>query len=290
MGVVNQAILYSRMIKLEHTVFALPFALAAAVLAYRETPITLPMLFWIVMAMVGARSAAMGFNRIVDASIDAKNPRTAVREIPRGLISTQQAAVFVVVSSLLFVLSAAMLSRLCLWLSFPVLFVLFSYSYAKRFTWLAHLILGFAIGMVPMGVWVAVKGELSWRIGVLSLALLSYIAGFDILYACQDTAFDRSEGLFSLPARFGAAGAMRVARLLHVVSFGCLAALYPLFALSPVYLVFVLVIGGLFVFEHSLVHPEDLSRIDMAFFHVNSVISVLVLVAILAGQLLVGVI
>ncbi len=285
MGILNKAIVYSRMIKLEHTIFALPFALSAVVLAARETPVTASMLFWIVMAMVGARSAAMGFNRIVDARLDAKNPRTAIREIPKGVISVQQAGVFVLLSSALFMLSAAMLSELCLWLSVPVLLILFSYSYAKRFTWLAHIILGFAIGMAPLGVWVAINGAVSWKIGILSLALLTYIAGFDILYACQDT-----EGLFSIPSRFGAARAMLIAKALHLVSFCCLCALYRLFPLSPVYLFFVLVIGGLFIFEHSLVNPRDLTRINMAFFHVNSAISVLVFIAILSGRLLEGIV
>lgn len=290
MGMFNQAVLYARMIKLEHTIFALPFALAAVVLAYRQTPITLPMLGWIILAMAGARSAAMGFNRIADARFDAQNPRTAMREIPQGLITAPQAAVFVVISSLLFIFAAAKLSLLCLELSVPVLLFLFAYSYAKRVTWLAHIILGLAIGMSPMGVWIAINGVISWKIGVLCFALLTYIAGFDILYACQDTAFDAHAGLCSIPARFGIARAMRIARLLHALSFGALALLYPLFALSPVYLIFVLLIGGLFIIEHILVRPDDLTRIDMAFFHVNSVISVLVFVAILAGQLLTGIV
>lgn len=280
---------YGKMIKFSHTVFALPFALSAAVLVHRVTPLTLGTLFWIVAAMASARSAAMGFNRLADAAIDAENPRTAVREIPRGTISLAQAALFVTASTILFVVSAAMLSELCFWLSFPVLAVLFAYSYTKRFTWLSHMVLGFAIGMAPMAVWVAATGAISWRIGILSLALLTYIAGFDILYACQDTHFDRSAGLHSIPERFGIGRAMRISELLHAASVLSLASLYWLFPLHALYFAFVAAIAALFVVEHSLVHKDDLSRIDIAFFHVNSAISLLVLAAIVSGDLLRGV-
>lgn len=290
MNILSKTVIYSRMIKLSHTIFALPFALSSAVLANRVTPITLRMLFWIVVAMFSARSAAMGFNRLADASLDARNPRTAIREVPRGAISIVEVSVFVVVSAALFVIASAKLSTLCFWLSFPVLAVLFFYSYAKRFTWLAHLILGFAIGMAPMAVWVAVNGVLSWKIGVFSIALLSYIAGFDILYACQDVEFDKNERLHSIPARFGIAQALRISSFLHVLSVACLAGLYWLFSLSPVYMVIVGIIAGLFIIEHNLVDPQDLTRINMAFFHVNSIISLLVFAAILSGEMLRGVI
>jgi len=290
MKIFTKAVVYSRMIKLSHTIFALPFALAAVVLVHRISPIDVRTVFWILMAMAGARSAAMGFNRLVDACIDAKNPRTASRAIPAGAISRNEAAAFIISSSLLFLLSAAMLSPLCLWLSFPVLAVMFAYSYTKRFTWLNHVVLGFAIGMAPMAVWVAVTGKISGDIAVLSLALITYIAGFDILYACQDAEFDRKEGLYSIPSRFGIAPAMRVSELLHGISVISLLALYWLFSLSPAYLVFVGIIAVLFVIEHKLVNPHDLSKIDMAFFHVNSIISVLVFFAVLSGEVLRGVI
>jgi len=286
----SKAVDYSRMIKIAHTIFALPFALAAVVLAYPEYPVKLSGLFWILVAMVSARSAAMGFNRIADAEIDAKNPRTSIREIPKGVISLKEAYAFVILSSAVFIFAAAMLSRLCFWLSFPVLCVFFFYSYSKRFTWLAHLILGLAIGMAPMGVWIAISGEASWKIGILSLALLTYIAGFDILYACQDIDFDKKEGLHSIPSKFGVCRAMRISTLLHIISVVCLASLYWQFALSSAYLVVVGIIALLFIVEHTLVNPDDLSRIDMAFFHVNSAISVLVFIAVLAGALLKGVI
>jgi 4-hydroxybenzoate polyprenyltransferase len=280
----DKAIIYSRMIKLSHTIFALPFALASLVLVHRVSPVDGRTLFWIILAMVGARSAAMGFNRLADAQIDARNPRTEGREIPSRQISIREVTVFVVASTLLFVVSAAMLSTLCFWLSFPVVGLLFFYSYTKRFTWFAHIWLGFAIGLVPMAVWVAVAGEPSWRIGMLSLALLTYIAGFDILYACQDVRFDRQEGLRSIPARFGVPAAMRIAGGLHLASILCLVSLYWLFDLSPAFLFFVGIIGVLFCLEHALVNPDDLSRINIAFFHVNSAISVLVFFAVLSGS------
>lgn len=290
MKIFTKAVVYSRMIKLSHTIFALPFALAAVVLVHRISPLDVRTVFWILMAMVGARSAAMGFNRLVDACIDAKNPRTASREIPAGAISRSEAGAFIISSSLLFILSAAMLSSLCLWLSFPVLAVMFAYSYTKRFTWLNHVILGFAIGMAPMAVWVAATGRLSANIAVLSLALITYIAGFDILYACQDAEFDRKEGLYSIPSRFGIAPAMHIATLLHVISVASLFSLYWLFSLSLAYPFFISIIAVLFFIEHRLVNPHDLSKIDMAFFHVNSIISVLVFFAILSGEVLRGIV
>ncbi len=288
MKVVTKTVVYSRMIKFSHTIFALPFALASVVLVHRESPVNAGVVFWIIMAMVGARSAAMGFNRIVDAYIDAKNPRTAAREIPAGKISRGEAAVFTVTSSLFFIFSAAMLSPLCFWLSFPVLAVMFAYSYTKRFTWLNHIVLGCAIGMAPMAVWVAVTGNISGKIAVLSLALAAYIAGFDILYACQDAEFDMREGLYSMPSRFGVAPALWISTILHWISVISLSALYWLFPLSPAYLVFVGIISVLFIIEHKLVNPHDLSKIDVAFFHVNSAISVLVFFAILSGEALRG--
>ncbi len=279
----HQVLTYGRMIKFSHTLFALPFALATVVLVGNEAPLTLAKLFWIIMAMGGARSAAMGFNRLADASIDARNPRTAMREIPAGAISVNAAGIFVGISAVVFILSAAMLSSLCLWLSFPVLAVLFAYSYTKRFTWLSHVVLGLAIGMAPAGVWVALTGTLPGKILALSLALLTHIAGFDILYACQDTDFDRRESLRSIPAVFGIRRALLLSTLLHVMSVSCLVSLYWIFSLSPAYLLFVGIIAGLFVLEHRLVNPEDLTKVNLAFYQVNSAISVLVFVAVLVG-------
>jgi 4-hydroxybenzoate polyprenyltransferase len=277
---------YSRMIKLEHTIFALPFALAALLLAMRQAPVTLRMGFWIVMAMTGARSAAMGFNRIADAHIDGKNPRTSERELPSGRMTVRETALFVLISSILFVLSSLFISFTCFWSSFIVLAFLFAYSFTKRFTSLSHIMLGVAIGLAPLGVWVAITDSLEPKIGVLSLALCTYIAGFDILYACQDIDFDRREGLHSLPANLGPKRALVISALLHVLTFATLASLYWLFDLTRVYLCFVGLIGILLVIEHYLVKPHDLSRIHTAFYHINSVISGLIFTALLTEEIM----
>ncbi len=279
----SKSVTYSKMIKLSHTIFALPFALSSVILVNRVEPVTVEKIFWIIIAMVGARSAAMGFNRLSDAEIDAGNPRTATREIPAGNISRTEAALFVGISALLFIFAAWMLSTLCFWLSFPVLAILFLYSYTKRFTWMAHIYLGFAIGLAPIAAWVAVAGSIDPRIIVLSLVLLTYIAGFDIMYACQDFAFDSSRGLHSIPARFGIRKSLAASSLLHIISVGLLIWLYFIFPLHPAYLIFTAVIV-----EHRLVNPDDLSKINIAFFHVNSAVSIIVFVAILAGDLLGG--
>lgn len=272
---------YGKMIKFSHTIFALPFALSAVVLAWQTHPPSLWDLFWILVAMVGARSAAMGFNRIVDAHIDAENPRTAVREIPSGILSRQEAILFVAVSGLVFVMAAAMLSPVCFILSFPVLAALCFYSYTKRFTQYCHLYLGFAIGLAPVGAWIAVTDTLAPGAVFLAASLWTYIAGFDILYACQDADFDREQGLFSLPARIGPANAMGVSSILHFMTMGFFAAMYLSLDMHPVFLVFLAVIGILLAVEHRLIDPGDLSRINMAFFHVNSIISLLLFAGVL---------
>ncbi|THB78789.1 MAG: 4-hydroxybenzoate octaprenyltransferase [Desulfobacteraceae bacterium] len=273
------------MIKFSHTVFALPFAMAALVIAYENHPFSWLDLFWIILAMVGARSAAMGFNRIVDAEIDARNARTAIREIPSGKLSKKEAVLFVSGSSLLFFLSAAMLSKLCFYLSFPVMFFLLFYSYTKRFTQYCHIFLGFAISLAPAGAYVAVTDTLSLGIVCLSLALMTYIAGFDILYACQDIEFDQKEALFSLPSKLGAQKAMQISSVLHIITFACFLVMYLVLGLHPVFLIFLGVIGILLIVEHRLVRPDNLSHIHIAFFHINSVISVLLFAGILVQAL-----
>ncbi|MCD4677539.1 MAG: putative 4-hydroxybenzoate polyprenyltransferase [Desulfobacula sp.] len=277
----NKILVYGRMIKFSHTIFAPPFALSAVVVAWETHSPSFLDIIWILLAMVGARSAAMGFNRIVDADIDRKNQRTAIREIPSGLLSKKESFLFVAISSLVFIFSAAMLSRLCLILAFPVLFFLLFYSYTKRFTKYCHLYLGFAICLAPVGAWVAITGTLSWGIIFLSLGLMTYIAGFDILYSCQDIDFDQKEGLFSLPSQIGPEKAMRISSLLHVATFIFLLAMYAAFGMHPVFLVFLGIIGVLLVAEHKLVKPDDLKHINMAFFHMNSVISVLLFIGVL---------
>lgn len=276
---------YGRLIKFSHTLFALPFALAAVALAHREHAVAWPQVAWIIAAMAGARSAAMGFNRFADRRIDALNPRTSMRPSVTGEIGEGAIVLFVVLSSVLFVLSAAMLGRLPLALSLPVLCVLFLYSYMKRFTSLSHIYLGFAIGLAPIGAWIAVTGSLDARICFLSLALMTYIGGFDILYACQDADFDRSQGLFSLPAKLGARRALAISSFLHLFTFLSLQALYLTFHLGAAYLLGLLLIGALLVVEHRLVRPGRLEHINLAFFQVNSAISILIFLAVLIDGL-----
>jgi 4-hydroxybenzoate polyprenyltransferase len=264
--------LYGRMIRFSHSVFALPFALSSAVIA-AGNGISWRQVAWILVAMVGARSAAMGFNRLADQRLDARNPRTAGRELPRGAISRGEVWVFVVASAATLVVAAAMLNPLCLALSPVALLVVFGYSYTKRFTALSHVFLGLALAVAPVGAWLAIRGRFEAPPVVLGLAVLFWVAGFDTIYACQDEAFDRAEGLHSLPARSGTGRALVIARLFHVAAVALLAAVYALAPLHPVYLVGVAVVAGLLIYEHSLVRADDLSRIDAAFFTVNGWIS-----------------
>jgi 4-hydroxybenzoate polyprenyltransferase len=268
-----RAVTYGRMIKVSHSVFALPFALAAAVLAAGGPPSPRQVL-WIVVAMVGARSAAMGFNRLADHELDARNPRTAARELPAGLLTRREVWAFVAVSAATLVAAAAMLNPLCLALSPVALLIVFGYSYTKRFTAFSHAFLGLALALAPVGAWLAVRGTLSAPPIVLGLAVLLWVAGFDTIYACQDAAHDRSEGLLSLPARWGVRRALVIARVLHAGAVVLLASVYALTPLHPVYLAGVAAVGGLLAFEHSLVRHDDLSRVNAAFFTVNGWISV----------------
>jgi len=281
----KKIVTYGRMIKFSHTIFALPFVLSAVVLAFRDHHPGVWEIFWIIVAAVSARSAAMGFNRIADLGFDRKNPRTQAREIPSGKLSLASAVGFVALSSAVFVASAAMLSPLCLYLSVPVIAVLFGYSYTKRFTLWCHLYLGFAISLAPMGAWIAATGAFSWGILCLSMALMTYIAGFDIIYACQDTTFDQEQNLFSLPSRIGVERALVLSSALHGMSFAFFLTIYFIFDMGRVYLATVGVIGILFVVEHKLVNPKDLRHIDIAFFHVNSVVSVVLFAGILMDEL-----
>jgi len=277
--------LYGRMIRFSHSVFALPFALASAVIA-AGGGISGRQVTWILVAMVGARSAAMGFNRLADQHLDARNPRTAGRELPRGAMSRAEAWLFVGASAATLVVASAMLNPLCLALSPVALLIVFGYSYTKRFTSLSHLFLGLALAVAPVGAWLAIRGRLEAPPAVLGLAVLFWVAGFDTIYACQDEAFDRAEGLHSLPARLGIARALLLARAFHVVAVALLAALYALAPLHPVYLAGVAAVAGLLVYEHSLVRPGDLSRIDAAFFTVNGWISVGYFAVTLAARLM----
>jgi len=272
------------MIKWEHSVFALPFALCGAMLAAGGFP-TGHQLLWIVIAMVGARSAAMAFNRLADASIDAANPRTRTRALPSGHLSPLFVGTFVVVSSGILVLAAAQLNRLALWLSPVALAVLLLYSYTKRFTRWSHLVLGFALGIAPAAAWIAVRGSLDWRILLLTAAVTFWVAGFDVLYACQDFEFDRDAGLHSIPRHLGIRRALWVARAFHVVMLALLIALLWSFGLGKLAVAGVAVVAALLAYEHSLVSSDDLSKLNAAFFTMNGVISVLFFFFV-AGDLL----
>ena len=280
--VLGRAVLYGRMIKFSHSVFALPFALASAALAAREC-FRWAQLGWIVVAMVGARSAAMGFNRLADHAIDARNPRTAGRELPRGVLDRREVWALVLISAAALVLAAAMLGPLCLALSPVALAIVFGYSYTKRFTALSHVVLGLALAVAPVGAWLAIRGTFSPIAVVLGLAVVAWVAGFDTIYSCQDADFDRQAGLHSLPARIGVRRALLAARAFHVAAIGFLAAVYPLAKIHPIYLVGVAGIAALLAYEHSLVKADDLSRVDAAFFTLNGWVSVGYLAVTLAA-------
>jgi 4-hydroxybenzoate polyprenyltransferase len=274
---------YGQLIKFSHTIFALPFALGAVLLANRQHPVSLRTLLLILVAMASARSAAMGFNRFVDFQYDRLNPRTAGRPHVTGQVDRASVLVFIVLSAAIFVGCAALLGHTCLILSGPVLAVLFFYSLTKRFTSLSHLFLGFAIGLAPAGAWIAITGDLDSRVLLLSIALMVYIAGFDILYACQDIQFDREQKLFSIPACIGVPKALLLSTVLHALTAVFLLMVYFAFGLGKIYLLFLAAICALLFAEHRIVRPDCLDRINIAFFHVNSAISLLLFLGILAG-------
>ncbi len=284
MNPLARAFSYGRMIRFSHSVFALPFALTSAALAVRGR-VRAAQIVWIVVAMVGARSAAMGFNRLADHALDEKNPRTAGRELPRGALSRREVWVFVVLSAGALVLAAGMLNPLCLALSPVALLVVFGYSYTKRFTALSHLFLGLALGLAPVGAWLAMRGRFEPVPILLALAVMAWVGGFDTIYACLDVEFDRRAGLYSLPARLGVAGALGVARGLHVAAVVLLMWLYWLTPLHPLYLGGVTVVAILLAYEHSLVRADDLSRVMQAF-NLNGWVSLGYFAATLTARLL----
>jgi 4-hydroxybenzoate polyprenyltransferase len=273
------------MIKWEHSIFALPFALCGAVLAASGLP-TPHQLLWIVVAMLAARSAAMAFNRLADAAIDAANPRTSSRALPAGHLSAAFVTTFIVVSCAIFILAAAQLNRLSLWLSPVALVVLLLYSYTKRFTRWSHLVLGFALGIAPAAAWIAVRGSLDPRILILTAAVTFWVAGFDILYACQDFEFDRHAGLHSIPRHLGIRRALWIARVFHLIMLLLLIALLPAFALGKFAVAGIVAVALLLAYEHSLVSPRDLSKLNAAFFTMNGVISVVFAAFVTADILL----
>lgn len=278
------------MIKIEHTVFALPFAFLGATLAAQEigpqpASFWISRLVWITAAMVGARSAAMAFNRIADRHFDAANPRTASRALPAGLLDLRFVWIFTVASSALFLLAASQLNRLTLILSPVALGSVLLYSYTKRFTALSHLFLGWCLAIAPSGAWIAIQGRLTAVPLLLSLAVMLWTAGFDILYACQDHDFDRRAGLHSIPQRFGIKGALWIARAIHALMFAALVAVFFAAALGWLGFIGVAATGALLIYQHSIVKPDDLSRLNAAFFNTNAFVSIILFVT-MAGDVL----
>jgi 4-hydroxybenzoate polyprenyltransferase len=285
-GLVGTVRTWGRMVKFPHSLFALPFAISGAVLAAVGHGITLRQVFWVVLAMIGARNAAMGFNRLADHEIDARNPRTAGRELPRGSLSRSSVWIFTIALAVLFVVSAFALNPLCGLLSPLALVLIFGYSYTKRFTWASHLFLGLALAIAPVGGWLAVRGSFALVPWLLAAAVLLWVAGFDVIYACQDVEFDRKEGLHSIPGRFGIRASLAIARGLHAGAVAALAAVGIAALLHPVYWAGLGVIALLLVHEHRLVRADDLSKLGVAFFNMNGVISVVYLATTIAAVLL----
>ncbi len=271
--------IYLSFVRVSHSVFALPFALAGALLAARHTPLRWPTVVWILVAMVAARSAAMGFNRLVDARLDAINPRTATREIPRGAMSVGEASMFVAVSSLAFIVAAWRLNPLCLLLSPVALAIVFWYSLAKRVTSYTQLFLGLAMAVAPVGGWLAVGGGTGWEPWLLGLAIGLWVGGFDVLYACQDVEFDRRHELKSIPVRFGVPAALVISRVMHVAAVVCLVALAWATPLSAFYYAGVGAVALLLVYEQSLVRADDLSQVKRAF-DLNGYVGILYLLVL----------
>jgi 4-hydroxybenzoate polyprenyltransferase len=276
-SVAEKIVLYLRMIKFPHSIFALPFAFTGAVIAAGGAP-SLKKIIWITVAMVGARSGAMGLNRIIDRKVDQENPRTKNRELPRGIINLSEAVLFTAVSLVIFILAAYMLNPLCLKLSPVALAVLFIYSYTKRFTWITHFVLGLTLSAAPVGAWIAVRGTFDAEIIPMAIAVIFWLAGFDTLYALQDIEFDKSHGLYSIPQRFGIKNALLLARLFHLITFIMLITTGVIFKMDIFYWLGMMIVAGLFIYEHSLIKESDLSRLDMAFFNMNGYISITVFI------------
>ncbi len=284
MGIFRNLKITLEMIKWEHSIFALPFALCGAMLAAGGLPAGRQLL-WIVVAMVSARSAAMAFNRLADASIDAANPRTATRALPVGQLTPGFVSAFVLISCGIFVLAASQLNRVTLRLSPIALLVILLYSYTKRFTRWSHLVLGFALGIAPAAAWIAVRGSLDPRILLLTAAVMFWVGGFDVIYACQDYDYDQNHGLHSLPRYFGIKNALIIARVFHIVMLGLLVALVVAFGLGKLAVAGVVTVAALLLYEHALVKHDDLSKLNAAFFTMNGVISVVFFAFVAADRL-----
>ena len=271
----GKAVLYLRMIKFSHSVFALPFALTSAFIAAKGLP-PWGTLFWIIVAMVSARTAAMGLNRIIDRKIDRENPRTAGREIPAGKIGVMETVFFVAIAMIVFILSAYLLNPLCFRLSGVALFFVILYSFTKRFTWASHFVLGITISAAPVGAWIAVTGGFDAGIVLLGFAVVFWLAGFDILYAFQDVEFDREYGLYSIPVKFGISRSLWISRFCHLLTWGLLVLTGIFFQMKPPFFTGIGITALLLVYEHSLVRPGDLRKLNKAFFDMNGYISITV--------------
>ena len=274
------------MVKIEHTIFALPFAFMSVLLALRGWP-NIEQVAWILLAMVGARSAAMAFNRLVDLPFDSRNPRTVNRALPRRLVTKGFVIGFILVSSAALVFAAARLSRLALMLSPVALAIVFFYSFTKRFTWLSHVFLGVALASAPIGAWIALRGTIETSPLILGVIVILWVSGFDIIYSCQDLDFDRKESLYSIPKRFGVAAALRISAFFHLIMIGILVFLFWKEGLGTICYVGLAVVGLLLAYEHSLVRPGDMNRANTAFFTVNGWISILLFVSIMIDLLLI---
>ena len=262
------------MVKIEHTIFALPFAFLGAFMAARGLP-GIEQTGWILLAMVGARSAAMAFNRLVDLPFDARNPRTANRALPQKQLSKSFVVIFIVASSAMLVFAASRLNPLSLKLSPLALGIVFFYSYTKRFSWLSHMFLGLSLACAPIGAWIALRGAIGITPLILGLTVALWVAGFDIIYACQDVEFDKREPLFSIPKRFGIRAALWISAILHLITLGILAYLFVREGIGIIGFAGLSLVGILLAYEHSLVRPKDLSRVNTAFFTINGWISIL---------------
>lgn len=276
-GIIKRIAVILEMIKFPHTVFALPFAFTGAVLAAGGVP-AFDKVLYITLAMVGARSGAMGMNRLLDADIDARNPRTMTRAIPAGLLSKAQVGIFSGASFALLVFAAWMLNPLCLMLSPVAIAVVTFYSLTKRFTWAAHLVLGVSLALAPIGAWAAIRGSIELPAVILGGAVLAWVSGFDILYALQDMEFDKAEGLHSIPSRLGLSGSLMVSRVLHLLAVVGLASITVLLGLNFLYIIGVGMAAGMLLYEHMLLRGGDLTKLDAAFFNMNGYISVTVFV------------
>ncbi len=277
---------FGRMIKFSHTIFALPFAFSGAVLALQDSEFKAISFLWILLAMIGARTAAMGFNRLVDSAIDAKNPRTKDREIPSGLVSKFSASLLVVLSSALLVFSAYQLNMLCFYLSPIALLVVLGYSLTKRFTAFCHLVLGLGLALAPLGAWLALTGEFHTLPIALATAVLFWVSGFDIIYACQDFEYDKENGLFSIPVHFGLKGALLIARSFHLIAFILFCSVFFLATFHMVYLLGLALIGIILIQQHRLISPQNLEKVGFAFFNMNGTISIIYFITILANHVL----